>query len=823
MSRTMKLRSSCRGDCSPVNDSGNRTPDTHNHHNHHHHHHHTHLESEKDSDLTSKLKDISKKATDLVEDLRGTLSKKKGNSVSTVTSWSIEKNTSTVKSIKVPTLPSPIAVSSPVEGKVTVKFSRVKTPPGALGGHSSYIISSINGTQASVTSRNVSKYSDYSSGDELDFDYSTSRHSPDTVPFPNMSRPPLNSGAYGSTSSYFKSPYEAMGFEKCYESDAEDRNNFAYKNNNYYRQDAKTEYQTRNDIRRLSFVDCVVPLTTIWKKFWSIIYWVISSVLLLDSWMLSRRRVGKKWIFLPLLLLLLFLLLGLFTQSSKTTFEGATFAAVEAKNAIYALFMSVLSFTSHCTEAVYLTAGSFFAYFQANKTNESVVPSSLPSSAEKYFVPQKTDINEIHANFQAQLSHEQVEKIVRSIVGEEMMHLTLKMRQKDDIQGEQNMLQTQTFEVHKQSLSVLNTQIQGILEQQKTLSDQLRLTKDRLASSSAQEQSVNSDSIVRIRNLEMEMHLLKNSIAWLQENQAALEASMRNCCRNNTFDPAVVENQVAAILLQVMGQQSNSGAMRSEFEGFTQWLKSSLISDVEKVSSETNAETMKRAEAVARLAAAAAVRDTLKQQEDRLGSVQFAGKLSETEVRKIVHDAIAIYDADKTGLTDYALESSGGSILSTRCSETYEVGNAQVTWFGIPFWTQSNSPRTVIQPEVRPGECWAFKGSEGYLVIKLMGWVQPTAFSLEHIPRSVAPNGNIDSAPKEFSVYGLTQENDLDGVLIGRFVYNIDRDSLQYFAVPDPNMDYFPIVELRIHSNHGNLVYTCLYRFRVHGRLGKPE
>ena len=29
----------------------------------------------------------------------------------------------------------------------------------------------------------------------------------------------------------------------------------------------------------------------------------------------------------------------------------------------------------------------------------------------------------------------------------------------------------------------------------------------------------------------------------------------------------------------------------------------------------------------------------------------------------------------------------------------------------------------------------------------------------------------------------------------------------------------FDIVELRIESNHGNMEYTCLYRFRVHGTL----
>uniref|UniRef100_A0A8C3VE41 Sad1 and UNC84 domain containing 1 n=1 Tax=Catharus ustulatus TaxID=91951 RepID=A0A8C3VE41_CATUS len=191
--------------------------------------------------------------------------------------------------------------------------------------------------------------------------------------------------------------------------------------------------------------------------------------------------------------------------------------------------------------------------------------------------------------------------------------------------------------------------------------------------------------------------------------------------------------------------------------------------------------------------------------------------ITEAQAQIIVNNALKLYSQDKTGMVDFALESGGGSILSTRCSETYETKTALISLFGIPLWYFSQSPRVVIQPDMYPGNCWAFKGSQGYLVVRLSMKIYPTAFTLEHIPKTLSPTGNITSAPRNFSVYGLDDEYQEEGKLLGEYVYDQDGEPLQMFPVMK-NEEAFQIVELRIFSNWGHAEYTCLYRFRVHGK-----
>uniref|UniRef100_UPI0037E903DF SUN domain-containing protein 1 isoform X3 n=1 Tax=Semicossyphus pulcher TaxID=241346 RepID=UPI0037E903DF len=174
--------------------------------------------------------------------------------------------------------------------------------------------------------------------------------------------------------------------------------------------------------------------------------------------------------------------------------------------------------------------------------------------------------------------------------------------------------------------------------------------------------------------------------------------------------------------------------------------------------------------------------------------------------------------ADK--MADFALETQGASMISTRCSETYRIRSACVTLFGFPLWYPSESPRTVIQgyPVLLPGKCWAFHGVEGTLVISLSHPITITHVTLDHLPRYNSPTGRIDSAPKDFEVYGMKNDEE-EGTLLGTFTYDEDGESTQTFKLTNPSDVVYRYVEMRVLSNWGHVEYTCLYRFRVHGQI----
>ncbi|PAV77247.1 hypothetical protein WR25_17908 [Diploscapter pachys] len=202
-------------------------------------------------------------------------------------------------------------------------------------------------------------------------------------------------------------------------------------------------------------------------------------------------------------------------------------------------------------------------------------------------------------------------------------------------------------------------------------------------------------------------------------------------------------------------------------------------------------------------------------------NVDMSDSKLETLIKALIAQALDIYDADKTGLFDYALESAGASVISTRCSENYNSYSRLEKFWNIPLYYSTYGPRVVIQrgsQTLNPGECWCFKHGKGYLTIDLSHPINISHISYEHIRKEMSPEGYLNSAPKTFKLWAYKQENDLETrFLLGEFEYSLDGRPLQFFYITKQPPYPVKIIEMEVISNYG-ADFTCLYRLRVHGK-----
>ncbi|CAN6230533.1 unnamed protein product [Urochloa humidicola] len=191
--------------------------------------------------------------------------------------------------------------------------------------------------------------------------------------------------------------------------------------------------------------------------------------------------------------------------------------------------------------------------------------------------------------------------------------------------------------------------------------------------------------------------------------------------------------------------------------------------------------------------------------------------------KEIVEIEMAKHSADGLGMVDYALGSGGAKVVS----------------HSEPFMTSKNylpsrsnvhgTAQKMLEPSFgQPGECFALKGSSGFVDVKLRAGIIPEAITLEHVDKSVAYDRS--SAPKDFQVrgwYQKTQEvSDKDSnvmAALGEFSYNLDNSNAQTFQLErSANPRAVNVVRFEFSSNHGNSELTCIYRFRVHGTESIP-
>ncbi|VUZ43834.1 unnamed protein product, partial [Hymenolepis diminuta] len=301
---------------------------------------------------------------------------------------------------------------------------------------------------------------------------------------------------------------------------------------------------------------------------------------------------------------------------------------------------------------------------------------------------------------------------------------------------------------------------------------------------------------------------------------------------NGDLEQALTKLASELTFIQETGVSSKSGISESQIEEIFNEMKSSfykkLTVDLKQKIVEELSHSLESGAAL-ELKLLSLIRTTV---DERLKNT-FIDKTQATQMETIPINVLAYIDgllqtftADGTGKADFALESAGGTVVSTRCTRTYTSFKSAISLFGITLAYWSRSPNEILQPSNHPGECWCFYGQEGQAIVRLAASVYITGVSLEHIPKALAHTGRIDSAPRDFVIKALDSESDAphQGDILGEFTYDESGEPIQYFSVKDrANGKPTRFVELSVKSNHGHPEYTCIYRLRVHGRMAEED
>ncbi|XP_037820691.1 SUN domain-containing protein 3-like [Lucilia sericata] len=135
---------------------------------------------------------------------------------------------------------------------------------------------------------------------------------------------------------------------------------------------------------------------------------------------------------------------------------------------------------------------------------------------------------------------------------------------------------------------------------------------------------------------------------------------------------------------------------------------------------------------------------------------------------------------------NYAAAELGARILNVK-AEPICSGNILKTWLGMEFNT--NPPINMLRSTMEPGSCL----------------VLIDQFLMQHITKKQSPSEDISSAPKDFQVFGL-QNND-EEFYLGTFKFD-NNQPVQYFNIK--TNERFQNLRIQFDSNHGHPNYTCV-------------
>ncbi|XP_023351261.1 SUN domain-containing protein 5 isoform X1 [Sarcophilus harrisii] len=200
---------------------------------------------------------------------------------------------------------------------------------------------------------------------------------------------------------------------------------------------------------------------------------------------------------------------------------------------------------------------------------------------------------------------------------------------------------------------------------------------------------------------------------------------------------------------------------------------------------------------------------------------QISAKIQEVKVMSnedlVAQNIMKKIQGDYIEKPDFALKSIGGTIDFEHTSATYSCDKARSYWSWLRLWNYAHPPDVILEPNVTPGNCWAFRGDRGQVVIRLARKIFLTNITIQHIPKTISLSGNLDTAPKDFVVYGISDQS-REETFLGAFMFQ-PENAIQMFPLQNTLSRPFNCIKLKILTNWGNPHFTCIYRVRAHGTV----
>lgn len=200
--------------------------------------------------------------------------------------------------------------------------------------------------------------------------------------------------------------------------------------------------------------------------------------------------------------------------------------------------------------------------------------------------------------------------------------------------------------------------------------------------------SINDEAKLSLEDLKIYQNELSDRITSVQnENNEKLTKFLKEIdVKLNSFSETqfnAIDNHIRTVLVEILGYKSSDGKTLENVD-ITNWIRSLFVAKdlLETRLTELNEKFENRITDEINQSAGVLIKDISQKIkhdieiaiEDNRKEIHASStvterkhlSLDEVRIREIIQEALAVYDADKTGLVDWALETAGGEVLSTR-------------------------------------------------------------------------------------------------------------------------------------------------------------